>query len=84
MTQTIIVTLSVLGVIGQFLAAFLLVAGEAWVLGTRAPLAAIRNALWGYELWAAFAVTAIATGGSRFSFSTTARAPRTPVGSTRS
>jgi disulfide bond formation protein DsbB len=66
MTHTIIVTLSVLGVIGQFLAAFLLVAGGAWVLGIRAPLAAIRNALWGYELWAAFAVTAIATGGSLF------------------
>jgi disulfide bond formation protein DsbB len=29
-------------------------------------LRALRAALWGYELWAAFAVSAIATGGSLF------------------
>ncbi|TMM14307.1 MAG: disulfide bond formation protein B [Actinobacteria bacterium] len=34
--------------------------------GVGAPLAAVRRALWGYELWAAFVVAAIGTGGSLF------------------
>jgi disulfide bond formation protein DsbB len=36
------------------------------LVGVRQPLALLRRALWGYELWLAFAVTAIATGGSLF------------------
>jgi disulfide bond formation protein DsbB len=35
-------------------------------MGVRAPLDSIRRLLWGYELWAAFVVAAIATGGSLF------------------
>src|SRR6478609_11280024 len=34
--------------------------------GVRRPLAAVRDLLWGYELWLAFLVAAIATGGSLF------------------
>ncbi len=66
MTHDVIVLLSTLGVIGQVVAgAFILIALAA-LLGLRAPLAAIRSALWGYELWAAFAVSSIATAGSLF------------------
>jgi disulfide bond formation protein DsbB len=66
MTHDTIVALSVLGVAGQALVAgSLLVAGSA-AGGFRAPLHALRAALWGYELWAAFVVAAIATGGSLF------------------
>jgi disulfide bond formation protein DsbB len=36
------------------------------LFGVRGPLDAIRSLLWGYELWAAFVVTAVATGGSLF------------------
>jgi disulfide bond formation protein DsbB len=65
-THATIVTLALLGVVGQVLAAFGLLAGSLAVLGRGQPLTAIRSALWGYELWAAFAVAAIATGGSLF------------------
>jgi disulfide bond formation protein DsbB len=34
--------------------------------GVRAPLDAVRRLVWGYELWAAFAVSALATGGSLY------------------
>ena len=43
-----------------------LLAGLAALAGVRAPLRAMRRALWGYELWSVFAVAAIATGGSLF------------------
>ena len=36
------------------------------LLGRTGPLAAVRSAIWGYELWLAFLVTAIATAGSLF------------------
>ena len=39
--------------------------------GVRTPLERVRSALWGYELWAAFVVAAVGTGGSLF-FSETA------------
>jgi disulfide bond formation protein DsbB len=65
-THAIIVTLAVLGVVGQVLAAILLVIGALWLVGVRAPLESLRSALWGYELWLAFVVAAIATGGSLF------------------
>jgi disulfide bond formation protein DsbB len=66
LTHDTIVTLAVLGVAGQALAAVVLLAGASAVVGIRQPLAWIRSALWGYELWAAFVVAAIATGGSLF------------------
>src|SRR5437899_315653 len=54
------------GVAGQALAAVPIVAGALWLVGLRRPLEAIRSALWGYELWLAFVVAAVATGGSLF------------------
>ena len=66
MTHGAIVALSLLGVAGQVLVAAGILVGLAAVAGVDAPLRAVRNALWGYELWATFAVSAIATGGSLF------------------
>jgi disulfide bond formation protein DsbB len=53
-------------VAGQVIAAVLLVVGLGAAAGVRAPLGALRRLVWGYELWLAFAVTAISTGGSLF------------------
>ena len=61
-----VIILSVLGVVGQVLIALGLLVGLLALVGVRSPLDAIRNLLWGYELWAAFVVAAIATGGSLF------------------
>jgi disulfide bond formation protein DsbB len=66
MTHDTIVALSVLGVVGQVLIATLILVGVLALFGVRAPLDEIRRWLWGYELWAAFIVAAIATGGSLF------------------
>lgn len=66
MTHDTIVALAVLGVVAQALVAALVLAGLAAALGARGPLRAVRDLLWGYELWAAFVVAAIATGGSLF------------------
>ena len=66
MTHDTIVTLAVLGVVGQVLAAILILVALAALLGARRPLQLLQRALWGYELWAAFLVAAIATGGSLF------------------
>jgi hypothetical protein len=52
--------------VGQVLAAAFALAALAALLGWRGPLDFVRAALWGYELWAAFVVAAIATGGSLF------------------
>jgi disulfide bond formation protein DsbB len=65
-THGLIVTLSVLGVVGQVLAVLLLLVGLLWLFGFRSPLRAVRQIIWGYELWLAFLVSAIATGGSLF------------------
>jgi disulfide bond formation protein DsbB len=65
-THDIIVLLAGLGVAGQVLAALLLLLGITALLGVRAPLLALRSALEAYELWLAFLVSAIATGGSLF------------------
>jgi disulfide bond formation protein DsbB len=65
-THDTIVTLAALGVVGQVLAGAVILIAVAGLAGWRAPLAGVRAALWGYELWAAFAVSAIATGGSLF------------------
>ena len=66
MTHDTIVALAVLGVIGQALVAVFLVLAVLAALGIRAPLHSVRRVLWGYELWAAFLVAAVATGGSLF------------------
>src|SRR5919197_4426540 len=66
MTHDVIVALAVLGVVAQVLGGLLILIGLAALLGARGPLRALRDALWGYELWAAFVVAAVATGGSLF------------------
>ena len=66
MTQDLVIILSVLGVVGQVLVVIGVVAGLLALVGVRGPLDAIRNLLWGYELWGAFVVAAVATGGSLF------------------
>jgi disulfide bond formation protein DsbB len=66
MKQDTIVALSVLGVVGQVLIALGLLIGLLALVGVRGPLNALRNLLWGYELWGAFVVASIATGGSLF------------------
>jgi disulfide bond formation protein DsbB len=54
MTDDVILALAVLGVAGQALVLAILC------------VPALRRVFWGYELWAAFLVAAIATGGSLF------------------
>jgi disulfide bond formation protein DsbB len=66
MTQDLVIILSVLGVVGQVLVVIGIIAGLLALVGVRGPLDAIRNLLWGYELWGAFVVAALATGGSLF------------------
>jgi disulfide bond formation protein DsbB len=65
-THDVIVALAALGVAGQVLVAFLLLAALAAIVGVRGPLAAVGSAVWGYELWLAFVVSALGTGGSLF------------------
>jgi disulfide bond formation protein DsbB len=65
-THDVIVALAVLGVVGQVLGGSLIVVVLLAAAGVRAPLRALRETLWGYELWAAFVVASIATGGSLF------------------
>ncbi len=66
MTQNVIRALAVLGVAGQAVGAALIVIGLSAAAGRRGPLDALRRFVWGYELWLAFAVAAVATGGSLF------------------
>jgi disulfide bond formation protein DsbB len=66
MTHDVIVALAVLGVVGQALAGLILLAGILRLAGVPGPWDAVRAGVWGYELWLAFLVTAIATGGSLF------------------
>src|SRR5262245_56720291 len=66
MVHAITVVLAVLGVAGQVIAVALLVVGALALVGVRRPLDALRRGIWGYELWLAFVVAAIATGGSLF------------------
>jgi len=66
MTHDVIVALSVLGVIGQVAGAVLVLVGLLWLAGLRAPLRLLQRWIWGYELWLAFLVAAVATGGSLF------------------
>jgi disulfide bond formation protein DsbB len=66
MTHGVIVALAVLGVVGQVLVALLGVLCLLALFGVATPLNALRRLIWGYELWFAFAVSAIATAGSLF------------------
>lgn len=66
MTHDAIVVFAALGVAGQTLAAAAVVVGGLALAGMPAPLRAARRALWGYELWLVFLVSALATGGSLF------------------
>jgi hypothetical protein len=61
MTQDIVIILSVLGVVGQVLIVLGLILVMLALVGVREPLDALRSLLWGYELWGAFVVAAIAT-----------------------
>jgi len=62
----IVVALAALGMLGQALIAALVLVALAALVGIGTPLAAVRAAFCGYELWAAFAVASLATGGSLF------------------
>ena len=66
MTHDTIRALAFLGVAGQVIVGLLLVVGVLAVVGLRGPLGLVRQVVWGYELWLAFVVAAIATGGSLF------------------
>jgi disulfide bond formation protein DsbB len=66
MTHKTIVTLAALGVAAQVIAALLLAIAALAVFRVRAPLRALRAGIEGYELWVAFLVASIATGGSLF------------------
>ena len=66
MTHDVVVVLAALGVVGQALAAVLLLLGLAWVAGARSAGDALRRRIEGYELWLLFLVSAVATGGSLF------------------
>jgi disulfide bond formation protein DsbB len=66
MTHGTIVVLAALGVAGQVIGGLLILIALAALAGMRRPLETVRSALWGYELWSAFVVASIATGGSLF------------------
>ncbi|HEY2073129.1 MAG TPA: disulfide bond formation protein B, partial [Gaiellaceae bacterium] len=66
MTHDVIVAFAGLGVAGQALVALLALIGLLALAGVRGPLGRVRALLWGYELWAAFVVAALGTGGSLF------------------
>ena len=66
MTHDTIVFFAVLGVVGQVLAGAMIVIAILAVCRVRGPFDFVRRHLWGYELWCAFVVSALATGGSLF------------------
>jgi disulfide bond formation protein DsbB len=65
-THDTIVALSVLGIVGLVIAGKVILLLIAALAGVRRPIDWLRSLLWGYELWAAFVVSATATGGSLF------------------
>jgi disulfide bond formation protein DsbB len=65
-THDVIVALAVLGVVGQILVIVLVAAALLDVARVPEPIARIRGAVWGYELWSAFAVSAVAVAGSLY------------------
>lgn len=66
MTDTVTVALAALGIVGQIVAAILVVAALLAAFGVRRPLRFARELMWGNELWLAFVVAAVATLGSLF------------------
>lgn len=66
MTHDVIVVLALFGVAAQVLVSAGIVVGVAALFGFPGPLRSVRAILWGYELWAVFAVAAIGTAGSLF------------------
>ncbi len=66
MTHGVVVALAVAAVAAQVLVGLFAVSGVLALLGVGAPFRIVRRLLWGYELWAAFLVAAVATGGSLF------------------
>ena len=66
MTRDLTVTLAVLGVAAQVLLVVLALLLVLALLGVRAPLAPVRERLYGYEIWVAFLVATIAVLGSLF------------------
>jgi disulfide bond formation protein DsbB len=65
-TDNVITALAVLGVVGQVLLGALVLLVILDLVGQPGPLAAVRSAIWGYELWLAVLVTGTATAGSLF------------------
>jgi disulfide bond formation protein DsbB len=65
-TDEVTFVLAALAVVGQGVVALLPLLGALRLAGFAGPLEVVRSVLWGYELWLAFAVTAVATGGSLF------------------
>jgi disulfide bond formation protein DsbB len=66
MKSDVVYAFSALGVGGQVLIALGLLVGFLALAGVRGPLDRLRGWVWGYELWGAFVVAALATGGSLF------------------
>jgi disulfide bond formation protein DsbB len=64
--HTVNTIFAVLGIVALVLAGGLAVCGLLALFGLHGPLDAVRRGLWGYELWAAFVVAAVATGGSLY------------------
>jgi len=65
-THDVVVLLAALGVAGQAAVAALMLVGALALAGVHGPLRLVRRAVWGYELWLAFLLAAVATGGSLF------------------
>jgi disulfide bond formation protein DsbB len=66
MTHDVIVAFAVLGIVGQVVVGVFLLAGVLALAGVSAPLALVRQLADGREVWSAFVVAALATGGSLF------------------
>ena len=66
MTHAITVFLSLLGVAAQLALLGVALAGVLALAGLPEAFDRLRGLLWGYELWLAFLVAAVATGGSLF------------------
>jgi disulfide bond formation protein DsbB len=65
-THDVIVFLAALGLVGQVAVFAFAVLLLLRVAGVAAPLERVRATVWGYELWLAFLVSAVATLGSLY------------------
>lgn len=66
MTHNLTVALAVLGIAGQVIALGYVVVVVLAGVGVARPLELVRAAVWGYELWGAFAISALAMAGSLY------------------